>query len=254
MGLFGGVEVCSVCGGKISGLIKSKICDGFICAQCIKKCSPLSSSLNLKSSTDIRHHIQTRSDNLAKSQSFTPTDAVGDYLKIDRNSRTWCCPFSDKKNPDIFSFSDLIDYELVEDGISVTKGGLGSAVVGGIAFGGVGAIVGGGLGKKQKDVTNKMSVNITVQNEFISKIEIPLITTEAKKGGFIYKTSKECANKIVSLFKIVADCNAQSATSPTTPSSTTSAAGELLKFKQLLDIDAITQEEYNAKKKQLLEL
>ena len=34
----------------------------------------------------------------------------------------------------------------------------------------------------------------------------------------------------------------------------TSAADEILKFKQLLDMGAITQEEFEAKKKQLLEL
>ena len=33
-----------------------------------------------------------------------------------------------------------------------------------------------------------------------------------------------------------------------------SAADEILKFKQLLDMGAITQEEYDAKKKQLLDL
>lgn len=58
--------------------------------------------------------------------------------------------FGGKKNPKIYKYSDIVDYELLEDGESITKGGLGRAVVGGALFGGVGAVVGGVTGHKKK--------------------------------------------------------------------------------------------------------
>ncbi len=48
--------------------------------------------------------------------------------------------------------------------------------------------------------------------------------------------------------------SAQTVPTPAAPAASTSAADELKKYKELLDMDAITQEEYDAKKKQLLNL
>lgn len=250
MGLFGTKETCAVCGGKVGGLGKLKSTDGLICAECIKKCSPLASSLGLKSSREIAQHIQYRTNNLVNYQSFAPTDVVGDFLKVDRNSRTWCCPELDKKNPDIFSFDNLIGFELSEDGTTLTKGGLGSAVVGGAVFGGVGAIVGSNLGKKQKEVVNSMSISITLRDSFTPGFTLPIITTETKKGGLIYKGMKDLADQIVTLLSIISD----SSTSKETPISSigTSVADEILKLKELLDAGAITPEEFSTAKSQLL--
>lgn len=62
---------------------------------------------------------------------------------------------------------------------------------------------------------------------------------------------KDLAIKIISLLdQITADNN----TAPAPPSPSGSAADEILKFKGLLDAGAITQEEFEAKKKQLLGL
>ncbi|MEG1594040.1 MAG: SHOCT domain-containing protein, partial [Oscillibacter sp.] len=165
--------------------------------------------------------------------------------------KLWCVPALDKKNPQLFSFANLIDYELVEDGVSVTKGGFGSAVVGGLAFGGVGAIVGGGLGKKQKDIVTSMVVAISVRDDFVSRLEISLIGSETKKGGLIYTGMKDIGNHIVSLLDVVFNAS-QLPAAAAAPAG--GSADELLKYKQLLDMNAITQAEYDAKKAQLLGL
>lgn len=257
MGLFGEKEKCAVCGEKTSMLTKVKISDGVICGTCRAKCGPLA-KVELKTTAQIINRIKSREENAIKVSNFTPTDAVGDFIKVDRNSKTWCSPtqtsgfgISDK-NPDIFSFSDLIDFELFEDGVSITKGGLGTAVAGGILFGGVGAIVGGGLGKKQKDVVNKMSIIINLRDEWVPRIEIILIKSETKRNGLVYKSSKSLAQQIISLLTIISD--GQNDTSDILSSANSSAADELLKFKQLLDMGVISQEEFDAKKKQLLQL
>ena len=252
MGLFGNKQPCSVCGGKVPAIVIFKTIDGPLCTSCHKKCSPLASrTLNNRPAEEARQHIASREANLEKYKAFSPTDTVSNYLHIDRRTQSWCCPSLDANNPDIFSFSELVDFEMVEDGVSVTKGGLGSAIVGGALFGVAGAIVGGGLGKKQKDIVNKMSIIIKTRNDLIPRIEISLINTETKRGGFTHKNCKEIGNKIISLLSVIAD----SQTAPVAGSvPVASAADELMKYKQLLDAGAITQEEFDAKKKQLLGL
>lgn len=229
---------------------KLQVSDGVICGSCRAKCSPLATSLSLMTVSQISDHIQRREQNEAEYKSFVPTDKVGDYFMIDRRSQTWCSPRPDKKNPDLFPFSDIIGFELVEDGISITKGGLGSAIVGGAIFGATGAIVGSGIGKKQKDMVNRMSVVINMRNPVVSNVEIPLITTETKRGGLTHKSCKQIGEQIAALLSVIVDSQRSTDVQQEAPSS----ADELMKFKQLLDTGAITQAEYDAKKKQILRL
>ncbi len=253
MGLFGPKERCSICGSPASGLVKVKLSDGVLCADCHGKCSPLCTSLSSKRPADILRHLDVRSSAAAEYAAFKPTDKAGSMIFADRHTQRWCAPilYSKKVAPDLFDFSEVVDYELVEDGSSVTKGGIGSAVVGGALFGGVGAIVGGNAGKKQKDIVSKLSVRISLSNEFISQLEIPLITQDAKRGGMLYRSALESARNCISLLDIITH-DAQPSAALVSPSA--SVADELLKFKQLLDVGAITEDEYNAKKKQLLGL
>ena len=252
MGLFGGNTVCSLCGEK-AGITALKLPDGVICHKCLGKCSPLYSRAG-KSFQEITDHIHAREENAQRYQAMRWTNTVSGWIFADTESQTWCCPVTCPKNPDLFHFADLIDFELLEDGVSVTKGGLGSAVVGGALFGGVGAIVGGGLGKKQQDVCQKMTISIHLRNSFTPGFEIPLVTAETKKSGFIYRNSKDSAAKIITILTMIADSQnaAAPAAQPVAPAS--SSLDEILKLKQLLDMGAITQEEFDAKKKQLLAL
>ena len=250
MGLFGGdKEVCAICGGKLSLLTSAKAADGKICHECHEKCTPLM-QIGTKTISEIKSNIAERE---ALVDDFSPTDVAAQYLQIDKNSKTWRCPglYSKKKVPDVFKFSDLLNYELIEDGTSITKGGLGSAIAGGFLFGGAGAIVGGGLGKKHKDICSSMSIMVSVRNPYISTFEIKLISTETKKGGLIYKMTKETANKIIALFSVISGMSENSDGQQSRPAS---SADEILKYKQLADSGVITQDEFEAKKKQLLGL
>ena len=71
-----------------------------------------------------------------------------------------------------------------------------------------------------------------------------------KKSGSIYKSASSIAQDIISILEIISHENEVSKNS----SSSDSIAEEIKKFKELLDIGAITQEEFDAKKKQLLQL
>ena len=109
-------------------------------------------------------------------QTFSPTKKIGSYLQIDDTHKAF------KAGGSIFEFSNLLNFELLEDGETITKGGLGRAIAGGLLFGGVGAIVGGVTGgKKSKGVCNSMRLKITLRNCHCSMVYIPVSYTHLFK-------------------------------------------------------------------------
>lgn len=136
-------------------------------------------------------------------EDFVSTSEVGEYIKFNDNTKQIL--ISPKFNPRIVNYSDILDFELIEDGKTVeTKGGLGKAVVGGVLFGDVGAIVGGSTSKK-KSVTSVsgLKIKIVVRDMNNPNSYIRLITTSTKTDSFIYRSSYEDAQKILSMLQIV---------------------------------------------------
>lgn len=86
-------------------------------------------------------------------------------LLVDNDSKKWI--FSGTYSfdePEVYDFSDLIDYEIIEDGSTLEKGNLGSAVIGGVLLGAAGAIVGASKTKKTKNVCHKLQLRIYVDD------------------------------------------------------------------------------------------
>ncbi|UZT82107.1 PH domain-containing protein [Caproicibacterium sp. BJN0003] len=106
------------------------------------------------------------------------------------------------------------------------------------------------------------TVNISNINDitFSSGILMGILTIDTYKEVFNVGLGKDEAENINSLIHIVIDKIKSDNNKPAAPESpriespAPSAADELLKYKGLLDAGAITQEEYDAKKKQLLGL
>ncbi|NME66034.1 hypothetical protein HF846_15710 [Clostridium cadaveris] len=140
-------------------------------------------------------------------EDFISTSEVKGYIKF--NDDTKQILISPKFNPRIINYSDILDFELIEDGETVvTKGGLGKAVAGGVLFGGVGAIVGGTTSKK-KSITSisGLKIKIVVKDMNNPNSYINLITTSTKTDSFIYKNSYEIAQKILSMLQIATSQN-----------------------------------------------
>ena len=79
--------------------------------------------------------------------------------------------------------------EIIEDGESVSKGGIGSAAAGGLLFGGAGAVVGSVTGKKQKAMVNRISVRVNFNNRWIQTEEIVLLSTQTARNSFMYRAT-----------------------------------------------------------------
>lgn len=244
-------KLCVNCGKELGFLsLKTQISDGVVCTSCLSSAGI--STLGNPAAHDTTSIRALIADRKQFANSFNPTKKVSTTLMIDETNKLF------KVNNDIFAYDNLLDYELLEDGESISKGGLGRAVAGGLLFGGVGAIVGGVTGgKKTKGICTSLKLKITLKKAHCDNVYINFINTETKTSGFVYKTMKESAEACVSALQIIADEMQTSANSSNESISVVqpiSSADEILKFKTLLDQGIITQDEFNKKKAELLGL
>lgn len=252
MGLFCKKEVCCICSNEKG---KQKITDGWICKDCLKLCRgfyPLDKPFKALSSLDIKNYIELGNQNRRLLEQFQATKKIGNYIEFDENNRQWLIPdgFNGKKvNPKIYNFDDIVGFELLEDGDSITKGGIGRAIVGGALLGGVGAIVGGVTGKKKtKSVVNSLRVKITVNDTSKPTIYVNLLNSKTKTNSFIYKVSYTSAQEILSMLSVITENQNEKEDKE----NSTSVADELMKLKGLLDEGILTEEEFNTQKNRIL--
>lgn len=249
-------KICLVCGresGTFSGY--NTVNGDSICGDCFKLCGGNLgfgdlNDINIK---NIVNFINDKKERMNEWEKYNSTDKVGNLFEMSDGAQMIRIA-KDKRDqsPDYFLFSELIDYELIEDGQAITKGGLGSAVVGGLLLGGTGAIVGGITGgKKTKQEIKEMYIKISLKNNYFPQRRIKLITYKVMKNDNDYKNAKQNADKIMSLLKLVDQKNGGNTSNE---GNAVSGADEILKYKNLLDMGAITQEEFDKKKKQLLDL
>lgn len=188
---------------------------------------------------------------------FVPTNKIGNYLYIDENKKQWCVPKGvfKAKIENVYSYNDIVSFELIEDGNIVSNGGLGTALVGGALFGGTGAIVGSNIAKRtNKPTCTMMKIKITVRDSSNPLIYIDLLSAEVKKDGSRYKTAFESAQEILSLLQIMCDETSSNKTEKNYNDVRIDVPEEIIKYKKLLDGGIINQEEFDKKKKQLLDL
>lgn len=181
---------------------------------------------------------------------FRPTKRTK-HLIIDDDSKQWTTVKTSNKT---FKYSELLSYELIEDGESVTKGGvsLGRAVVGGVLFSGVGMILGGLTGKKKsKNFVTEMKIVISVNNPDNPSIIIPLVKKKMKKDSKDYKKLAEDAQETLSYLDMIAAYEEEKI-SPGKKPDEKSVVEELKEYKELLDAGIINQEDFDRKKAELL--
>lgn len=221
-----GNENCYMCGKKF-GYFSFKCGDGYghyICRKC---------------SDYLFHPLE---------HSFSTTKIYNKYISIDEKSKLFTI------NKHVYEYSSLLSYELLEDGASVTKGGLGRAVVGGVLFGGVGAIVGGVTGKKRsRNICDSMKIRVSLKNASKDVEYITIVSYPIKTNSYEYGEAQKLAQECITALDYISNFNQYQKSSYVQPRSI-SAPDEIMKYKTLLDNEVITQEEFDTKKKQLLGL
>lgn len=238
-------NTCPICGGKLGLLNREKSADGLICAGCSNF---FYSRLGFRAvrfpTAELAKYwavIKERRKVFKETGSIYDGDSV--FLSVDRANRLFYIGYRGKDNSRrmIYSFDEVAGYEsdAPDDDVLVTetKGGIGRAVIGAAVAGPVGAIVGAATAKTETRKGSCGKENVSIH------FMLPL--GESRLPTTVYPCG------VTAFLK---SCKGPHEKPQAADPSTSSAADELLKFKQLLDMGAITEEEYNAKKKQLLGL
>ena len=259
MGLFSSEGICKICGARGSGKV---ISGGFLCNDCAKKCAAYLTGIawgrvTLQQAKDM---IELHDKNCNDYEIFSKTDGVRDIFEIDNEHRLWklpTLPFSEALPGifQVFPYEAITSFDLLQNGEAVTKGGLGRAIAGGLLFGGVGAIVGGVTGTKTTNqVITEYRIRIILNHPTIKERMIYVLPKSKKvkptDSAFLQYTDD--AKKILTILDSIV--NENKSTPKEQPALQPSAADEIMKFKQLMDNGIITPEEFEAKKKQLLNL
>lgn len=263
MGLFDKNTVCSICGKSCNFLeISNTLKEGNVCSECAQKCSSLYKITRKSPINEVREHIRYREKNSIDFSKFSSTDKVDKFINVDMNLQKLYFPFINTKDkiPDLFDFSQIIDYELNEDGESITskKVSIGKAAIGTVLLGPVGTIIGGLSGKsKSKSITNSMKIRISINSNLLYQVEIPLITKETKHKSSAYNSAQNTANKIISILDVITDIaksntNNNLSCQSKPAENNVSVADEINKLKKLLNDNIITQEEFDKAKQRLL--
>ena len=175
------------------------------------------------------------------------------YILVDGEKQKWCLSNTEYAtiNSVMYSFSDIAKYEYYQDSDLVQSGGhgIGRAIVGGLLAGSTGAIVGAATSsRKTSKVIRNMYIRISFKDVSKDYIKIQL-ASNVSAGSFLYNKARQRADEIISLLDGMT-C------SPTTDDTAISADNTIIdqlgKYKELLDNNAISQDEYESIKQRLL--
>ena len=266
-------KICPICNLQFTFGNRVKLNDGTsICGNCAHL-SKIKGDYSLKSATlnEIENRVYEYKSDLERKKNLHTTHFVKNLFYMDADLKKWYIKYDSadmiREMTFLLDFSDLVNYELLEDGISSYSGGLGRAAVGALTFGAAGAIVGGVTGKKtQKTVCNKLQLKISTKNNDRPLIFLSLITFPVQTNSASYKNAMLQAQQILSYLDIINSINSSELKEQVSPvnamptsnesdkSSATSLSEEILKLKDLLDQGIITEDEFKAMKAKLVSL
>lgn len=264
---------CSICGGFADGARRITKDGYYVCAKCYVRCDkpPLFSEKTLNEivewglNKDVREEEkriqeQERRELIQQRQKEEEEQKEADkleqmkYSKIFYANRTVSIIKIDDKNhlfmhvyesPYIFKFSDIISYDVKVNGATHIKGGGVGTLIGGSLFGVTGAIVGNAFSPKQaKESIENITIVISLNNKDypILSINCGISTDKANKIAAVIEQMMEIANRENTMLHKTTN----------TSDNTLDDIAKIREFKKLFDEGILTEEEFIAKKKQIL--
>jgi len=216
---------------------------------------------NNKKRNEMVKEIQ-KLDDFDVSHSYMEANAING-IALDNSRHKFCLIVNElgKYNLSVYSYKDLLEVEVLEDGGSITKTArgsqLGGMLIGGLALGGVGAIVGGLSGQKNNiDKIKSMDLKLVINN-----IDNPLFiinffkSVESKgstRSGLLYNNSNELIKEWHSRLSVLIKKADEEDKKSEKIKNTNSVADELIKLKELLKEEIISQDEFDKQKEKIL--
>lgn len=253
-------KTCAICKRSISAFEcffrgRAKIKDGFVCKDCI---------------------LKTGKDTLPGAPEYTAKQVLSlingkwegpDFCNpnhIILPNQQFCFDQSCKKLlicGNIYDFKDLYSFETRENNNTIHQSGIKHAVAGGVLFGPAGAVVGAIAGHGSHDVCSLLAITITLTPIQPKKVTLVFLSREVAVESEDYRKAKSKMNYAIFILQRIVDDNIakgiiklNQSTSNGESIQPISKADEIRKFKDLFDEGAITQDEFDAMKKQVLGL
>jgi hypothetical protein len=170
----------------------------------------------------------------------------GVKLYIDEKNKQWA--IITHITPKIYSFGDILDYRVEENGSSIMQGKSGGAIAGGLLLGMPGAIIGASGKRKVRETCNSLLVRISVNDIQNPLITINYITYAVPRGYGIYSNSMKKIGELTALLTFMQKNSQPRATDH----SQSEIYDQLQKLADLRERGILSEEEFTAKKKRLL--
>lgn len=242
-------KICPICNEKLS-FFKSTLKGGVkVCVEHTMDAAIYGNDDRKFTVEELKHEMEQVSkkrEEFTKRVSDFQATKIIEPLHFNDNDRKILIHDNIRNN--IIDYDDIISFEIIEDGKSTSSGGVGRALVGGALFGGAGAVVGAMTANKKNKYCESLRVKITIDDMDNPKLYVPFIIEKTKINSDKYINAYNKAQELTATLQII--CNDRNKTN----SSESDPTEEIKRYKELLDIGAITQEEFNKKKKELLAL
>lgn len=254
MGLFE-KKFCVLCGEKAGLFTRAKLSDGYLCGKCEGKCSDYLTNYGDMTKEDIEAHLKAREENKALYDQFRETESVGcnDDIRIDGTHGWFVVAHGgnyNNGNPDVFSFDQIMRSDTRETFETIHPDNGPDHP---------GADPNGRPNRPPIRRLDHLYVRIVLDHPYAREIEFDALNRIAPTPYEIdeaYRSARNIEDALMRMHRHAQDY--QAAPEPESAKAAAhaggSAADEILKWKQLLDMGAITQEEFDQKKKQLLGL
>lgn len=145
----------------------------------------------------------------------------------------------------VFDYADLLGFTPIFEGSKIKKHhGITRAIVGGALAGPIGALVGAGTGGKEFESFKRLGFMLSLDNNEFSNFF--LTNNETKIDSMVGKVLMEEYNRLTAKFEQIVLSNSNQENCSDT------SEKDIRYYKKLLDDGIITQEDFDAKKKQLL--
>lgn len=248
------MKICAIC-GEDAGFDRRVIANKeIICPNCLKKSELTPRQLfRMKRLTveevkqGIKDRVNRMNHNGEEILNFKATRKIGLIMQFDDTNKKILIP-GEFGVFHLLNYKDIISFELLEDNEIVSSGGVGRALVGGVLFGGAGAVVGAVTNKKTKQYCTNLKIKLSINNVEKPALYISFINKKTKVGSSTYVAAYNEAQECISTLQIICDNNSKGE-----EKNPTCVVDEIKRFKKLWDEGIITHEEFDKKKKELLD-
>lgn len=147
-----------------------------------------------------------RFDRVLESSGFLvdkKTESGSNTLYVDDTNKRWTVKTGRKQAVKIYRYADLLEFEVYEDGDSIAKGKIGSALVGGLLFGVAGAVIGSAGKKGIKNTCRVLQLRIRVNDLQRPEIVMNFINVETKKDSLVYRSNFEMAKNMAATLSFI---------------------------------------------------